>query len=82
MTRASWHPEIDLTRLLDALTDELLDTPDSEVSLVLHRMKDETKDALAQMRRLLAAADGGLVPPGPVLRDWRGSAVRVPARKH
>ena len=55
-----WNPEHDLAALLDALTEELLTAVDHEVAPYLSETGDGEAEA---MRRLVAAADAGFVPP-------------------
>ena len=55
-----WNPEHDLATLLDGLTEELLTAADHEVASYLSETGDGDMEA---MRRLVAAADAGFVPP-------------------
>ena len=67
-----WNPQYDLAALLDGLTEELLTAPDHEVAPYLSEAGDGETEA---MRRLVAVADAGFVPPlsrfaAPGLRDF------------
>ncbi len=55
-----WNPERELAALLDGLTEELLTAADHEVAPYLSETGDGEAEA---MRRLVAAADAGFVPP-------------------
>ena len=57
-----WLPSQDLTALLDALTEELLASPDHEVPAELHDGADERGEAAGLVRRLIAAADAEAAP--------------------
>ncbi|MGH7067340.1 MAG: hypothetical protein ACREFO_04525 [Acetobacteraceae bacterium] len=52
-----WNPEQELVRVLDALTEEILATPDRDVAAWLDRKR--AKGAAREMRRLVAAAESG-----------------------
>jgi hypothetical protein len=54
-----WHPEQELTVLLDALTDEILTMSDCDAALAPRSQKEEAKQAAQEMRRLVAAAETG-----------------------
>ncbi len=62
-----WLPEQDLEALLDALTLELLASPDQEVSTHYHRDADRRHDEAETIRRLVAAAESGSALPAASL---------------
>jgi hypothetical protein len=66
MTRCAmtdWDAEQDLAALLDALTAELLATPEHEIAAWLRDAGEPVEDSAQPMRRLVAAADATRVPP-------------------
>jgi hypothetical protein len=54
MTHGRWNPERDLTALLDALTDEVLATPESAFFESLHDIGEDPDEPIAEMRGLVA----------------------------
>jgi hypothetical protein len=58
-----WHPEQDLTALLDGLSEELLAARDHDLATWVREAGEPVEDIAEPMRRLLAAADAGGIPP-------------------
>jgi predicted DNA-binding ribbon-helix-helix protein len=57
MTHGRWNPEQDLTALLDALTDEVLATPESAFFESLHDIGEDRDETIAEMRGLVAESE-------------------------
>ena len=58
-----WNAERDLTALLDALTADLLATPEHELAALLRQTGEPVEVAAEAMRRLVAAVDAHCVAP-------------------
>lgn len=54
-----WHPEQELSVLLDALTEEILAMSDRDVVAAPRSQREEAPQAAQEMRRLIAAAESG-----------------------
>jgi len=65
-TMTGWHPEQELAVLLDALTEEILTTPDRDIVAWPRDQIEEASDAAEEIRRLVAAAESGLMAPPTV----------------
>jgi len=62
-TKTDWNAEQDLTELLDALTAELLATPEHDVAAWLRETGKAVEATAESMRRLVAAVDAHCVAP-------------------
>jgi hypothetical protein len=62
-TVTDWNAEQDLAALLDALTAELLATPEHDLAALLRETGASAKAAAETMRRLVAAVDAHCVAP-------------------
>jgi len=58
-----WNAEQDLAALLDALTAELLATPEPDVAALLREAGKPAEATAESMRRLVAAVDAHCVAP-------------------
>ena len=58
-----WNAERDLAALLDALTAELLATPELDVAALLRETGKPVEATAEAMRRLVAAVDAHCVAP-------------------
>lgn len=58
-----WNAEQDLAALLDALTSELLATPEHDLAALLRETGKPVEVAAEAMRRLVAAVDAHCVAP-------------------
>ncbi len=58
-----WNAEQDLAALLDALTAELLATPEHELAAWLRETGEPVEATAEPMRRLVAAVDAHCVAP-------------------
>jgi hypothetical protein len=54
MTHGRWNPEQDLIALLDALTEEVLATPESAFFESLRDIGEDPDEPIAEMRGLVA----------------------------
>jgi hypothetical protein len=66
MTRTgstNWSPEHDLATLLDALMQEVLGASDRDVTMLVREAGVAPEMIARDMRRLMAAAEAGLVAP-------------------
>jgi hypothetical protein len=62
-TKTDWNAEQDLAALLDALTAELLATPEHDLAALLRAEREPVEAAAEAMRRLVAAVDAHCVAP-------------------
>jgi hypothetical protein len=58
-----WHPDEELSVLLDALTEEILSMSDHDMAVGMRDQRESVKEAAQEMRRSVAAAECGLNSP-------------------
>ena len=64
-----WHPDIDLYRLLAALGQEVIDTPDEDVRALSGQFGAPISGVARDMRARIAAINDGDAGRSPTLRD-------------
>jgi hypothetical protein len=59
----NWHPDIDLDRLLAALSEEIIDTSDEDVRTLCGQVGAPLSGIARDMRKRIAAIAGGEAEP-------------------
>ena len=67
MTR--WNPDIDLYRLLAALGEEIIATPDEDIRTLCGQVGTPVSGIARDMRARITAMSDGEVEPTPTLTD-------------
>lgn len=65
----NWHPDIDLDRLLAALGEEIIDTPDDDVRTLCGQVGTPSSGIARDMRARIAAVIDGETEPTPAFAD-------------
>ena len=64
-----WHPDTDLYRLLAALGQEIIDTPDADVGELCGKVGSPLSGVARDMRARIAAINDGDAEQAPTLAD-------------